>query len=105
MPISLIRGGCRICGYAATVGVGPDEEATTAILWTAARCPSCGLVAVNACSARRGQEIVCHECGSPVMLYDRVGKLPLPREGHTCPACNQHGMSFATVEPPDLPHD
>ena len=96
--ISLLRGVCRKCEYQATVGIGRDENATTATHWAPANCPACGLVSVNVYSYGPDTEPMCHECGEQVEFYVDWGMVPEPAEGRACPGCGEQTLAFSLAE-------
>ncbi len=96
--ISLILGTCWRCECQATIGVGWDDNATVHVHWVPANCPACGLVAVNIADLSPGKEARCHECDAAVELYGRLGVMPEPRHGRSCPECGKRTLTFSPVE-------
>ena len=96
--ISLLLGTCWRCEYQAKVGVGWDNNATVAIDWAPANCPSCGLVSVNVADLSPGTEAHCHECDAAVELYNQIGALREPRDRQPCPGCGGQTLAFSPLE-------
>ena len=95
--ISLLLGACWRCEYQRKIGVGWDDNATVAVHWVPANCPSCGLVSVNV-AGLDGESPVCHECRAVVELYSRSGVMLEPRRGRPCPECGERTLAFSPAE-------
>ncbi len=96
--ISLLLGACWRCEYQAKVAAGWDDGATVPVYWAPANCPACGLVSVNVAELSRDKEVLCHECDAAVELYSRLGVMPEPRNGRSCPECGKRTLTFSPVE-------
>jgi hypothetical protein len=95
--ITLLLGTCWRCEYQAKIGVGWDDSATASIHWAPANCTACGLVSVNV-AGMHAESPVCHECGAVVDLYGRSRVMPEPRQGRSCPECNESTFAFSPAE-------